>query len=257
MHELATLLPALLASFLVGLSKGGLPAIGGLAVPIMALAAIPPIKAASLLLPVYVASDVVGVYLYRRDYSKPNLKILLPAGVAGVVIGWATAAWLSDAAASVLIGFVGVAFCISMFLRRKRNAPATSPSVVRGGFWGTLSGFTSFISHAGGPPFQIYVLPQKLPKLVFAGTSTITFAVINAAKIIPYANLRPYSGEDLRTAAILLPAALVGTYVGMWATRRIADVWFFRLVQLALFGVSLMLIVEYGPVLWARLFTAH
>ncbi|MBS0321131.1 MAG: sulfite exporter TauE/SafE family protein [Proteobacteria bacterium] len=250
-------MPALLAAFLVGLSKGGLPAIGGLAVPIMALSAIPPIKAASLLLPVYVASDVVGVYLYRRDYSRPNLKILLPAGILGVAIGWATAAWLSDAAASVLIGCIGLAFCVSMFLRRKRSAPPTPPSIVRGTFWGTLSGFTSFISHAGGPPFQIYVLPQQLPKLVFAGTSTITFAVINAAKIVPYASLRPYTAEDLETAAVLLPAALIGTVVGMWATRRIADVWFFRLVQVALFGVSLMLVVEYGPVLWASIAARH
>ena len=59
--------------------------------------------------------------------------------------------------------------------------------------WGTLAGFTSFISHAGAPPFQIYVLPQRLPKLVFAGTSTILFATINAAKIVPGAPHPPPS----------------------------------------------------------------
>jgi len=52
-------------------------------------------------------------------------------------------------------------------------------------FWGTLSGFTSFISHAGAPPYQVYVLPQQLPKTVFAGTATLVFAAINLAKVLP------------------------------------------------------------------------
>ena len=206
-----------------------------------------PVKAATLLLPVYVLSDVVGIYLYRKEFSARNLKILIPASIVGVLIGWGTASMLSDRAVALLIGLMGVGFCLNTWLRRKSDAPPIVPSVAKGWLCGALSGFTSFVSHAGSPPFQIYVLPQKLPKLVFAGTSTILFAVINAAKIVPYANLRPYSVADLKAAATLLPFALVATVIGAWLTRRIADAWFFRFVQIALFVVSLKLIADSVP----------
>jgi uncharacterized membrane protein YfcA len=129
------------------------------------------------------------------------------------------------------------------FKRHQSESPARA-SVTKGSFWGALAGFTSFIAHAGGPPFQVFVLPQKLPKAEFAGTATILFAVINVAKIGPYQALSPYSMDDLTKAAVLVPFALVGTFLGAYLTRRIADVWFFRLVQMGLFLVSLKLMAD-------------
>lgn len=228
------------AALLVGLSKGGLPAIGMLAVPILSLV-MSPVKAAVLLLPIYVISDVMGVWLYRRDYSAANLRTLIPAGIFGVFVGWLTASLVSDIAITFMIGTMGVAFCLNVWLRKIANAPAQPAHAAKGLFWGTLAGFTSFISHAGAPPFQVYMLPQKLPKAKFAGTATIVFAVINAAKILPYQNLRPYSAETLWSAAVLIPFALMGVICGVYLTRRIADVWFYRIVQISLFLVSLKL----------------
>ncbi|WP_342619327.1 sulfite exporter TauE/SafE family protein [Rhodoferax sp. GW822-FHT02A01] len=238
------------AAFLVGLSKGGLPAIGMLAVPLMSLV-MPPVDAAVMLLPIYVISDVMGVYLYRRDYSAPNLRILIPASLLGVFIGWLTASVVSDRAITFLIGAMGVAFCLNVWLRKQGNAVAQAPSIPKGGFWGMLAGFTSFISHAGAPPFQVYMLSQRLPKAEFAGTATILFAVINASKIVPYQFLRPYSLESLRSAAVLVPFALVGAISGAYLTRCVADVWFYRIVQVSLFGVSLKLIADSLKGLWA------
>jgi uncharacterized membrane protein YfcA len=240
--DLYTVLAAC-AAFLVGLSKGGLPAIGMLAVPIMSLV-MSPVQAAVMLLPIYVISDMMGIYLYRRDFSAPNLRILLPAGVFGVFIGWLTASMVSDRAITFLIGAIGVAFCLNAWLRKSVNVAPRPVHAGRGWFWGTLAGFTSFISHAGAPPYQVYMLPQKLPKAEFAGTSTIVFAVINAAKILPYQNLRPYSLDMLSSAAVLVPFALVGAVSGAYLTRRLADVWFFRIVQGGLFLVSLKLIFD-------------
>lgn len=239
----ALFLLAGLAAFLVGLSKGGLPAVGMLAVPILSMV-MSPVQAAVLLLPIFVISDVAGVWLYRHVYSAPNLKILIPAGIAGVGMGWATASMVSDRAIMLLIGLVGVGFCLNLWLRDQSSAPATQPDTGKGWFWGMLAGFTSFISHAGAPPYQVYMLPQKLPKAAFAGTSTIVFAVINAAKIIPYQNLRPYSGESLHQAAWLVPFALVGAVAGMYLTKRLADQWFYRIVQVSLFVVSVKLIAD-------------
>ena len=232
-----------LAAFLVGLSKGGLPAVGMLAVPLLSLL-MSPVKAAVLLLPIFVISDVMGMWLYRRDFSAANLRILIPAGILGVFVGWLTASMVSDRVITFLIGAMGVAFCLNAWLRDQSKVLAQPVHTLKGWFWGTVAGFTSFISHAGAPPFQVYMLPQKLPKAEFAGTATIVFAVINAAKIWPYQNLRPYSAETLWSATGLIPFALVGAVAGAYLTRRMADLWFYRIVQISLFGVSLKLLVD-------------
>ena len=235
------LILASLGALLIGMSKGGLPMVGMMSVPLLSLV-MSPVKAAVLLLPLFVISDVVGVWLYRRQYSAPNLKILIPAGVMGVVIGWLTASMISDQTIKFIIGLVGVGFCLQIWFRRGQSLEPQPANKVKGYFWGIVAGFTSFISHAGGPPFQIYMLPQKLPKAEFAGTATILFAIINLSKILPYQNLSPYSQEDLMKAAVLVPMALLGTYLGAYLTRRINDVWFYKLVQTGLFLVSCKLI---------------
>ena len=235
------LILASLGALLIGMSKGGLPMVGMMSVPLLSLV-MSPVKAAVLLLPLFVISDVVGVWLYRRQYSAPNLKILIPAGVMGVSIGWLTASMISDQTIKFIIGLVGVGFCLQIWFRRGQSLEPQPANKVKGYFWGIVAGFTSFISHAGGPPFQIYMLPQKLPKAEFAGTATILFAIINLSKILPYQNLSPYSQEDLMKAAVLVPMALLGTYLGAYLTRRINDVWFYKLVQAGLFLVSCKLI---------------
>lgn len=232
---------ASVAAFLVGLSKGGLPAVGMLSVPVLSLV-ISPLRAAALLLPIYILTDAVGVWLYRREHSRDVLRALIPAGVLGVAVGWALAAFLSDRAVGFLIGLMGVLFCLNAWLRKAVPADGRKPSRLKAWVCGTASGFASFVSHAGGPPYQIYVLPQRLPKTVFAGTSTLFFAVINLAKLPPYHALNPYSMVDLHNMLALAPAAIAGTIVGAWVTRRIAERLFFRLVQMALFAVSLQLI---------------
>jgi uncharacterized membrane protein YfcA len=170
------------------------------------------------------------------------LKILIPASLIGVYFGWLTASLISDQTIKFIIGLMGLSFCFQTWLRRNQLDEPQSAGKIKGYFWGSLAGFTSFISHAGGPPFQIYVLPQKLPKAEFAGTATILFAIINLSKIVPYQNLSPYSQEDLLKAATLVPMALIGTFLGAYLTRRINEVWFYKLVQTGLFVVSCKLI---------------
>lgn len=232
-----------LAALFVGLSKGGLPAVAMLSVPILSLV-ISPLAAAALLLPIYIITDVVGVWLYRRNYSARNLKILIPTGVVGVCIGWATAAYVSDEMVSLLLGILGISFCLSRWLRSETASPPQPAALGKGLFWGTIAGFTSFVSHAGSPPYQIYVLPQKLAKTAFAGTSTITFAAINLAKVVPYAALQPYTTENLKICALLLPVALTGTMLGRYLTHRLPEKWFFLGVQIALFAISIKLVTK-------------
>lgn len=231
----------ILSAFLVGLSKGGLPAIAMLSVPLLSLH-MSPIVAAVLLLPIYILSDVVSVWLYRKQFSPANVKILIPAGILGVLVGWATASSVSDRMVSLMIGVMGVSFCLYTWLGKGAQKPPARISTAKGLLWGTLSGFTSFVSHAGGPPFQIYILPQRLPKMVFAGTTTLVFAAVNLAKIIPYSMLHPYTASTLKVSLLLLPIAAFGTVVGKKLIERLSDKWFFLAVQIALFVLSIRLI---------------
>lgn len=243
MDDLHYLMWAGLAAAMVGLSKGGLPTVGMLSVPILSLF-MSPVKAVVMLLPIYIISDMVGLWLYRKNFSAVNLKILVPAGVVGVLVGWLTASLVSDTAVKMMIGLMGVGFVLNAWRKRNTTQTPRPASWHKGLLWGGLSGFSSFISHAGGPPFQVYLLPQKLPKAVFAGTSTLFFAVINLAKLGPYHQLQPYGATELMGALVLIPFALVGTVVGAYLTRKIADDWFFKWVQLGLLAISIQLIVN-------------
>ena len=233
-----------IAAFLVGASKGGLPMVGALSVPVLALV-MPPVAAAALLLPVYLVSDVVGLWAYRRQFSRRNLMILVPAMTLGVAIGWATAKitmeqeWL----VKLLVGLIGIWYIASV-MGKRRDRPPRPADVPRGVIWGTIAGFTSFVSHTGGPPYQMYTLPQKMEKMVFAGTSTIAFAIINAVKVLPYWALGEFNPGNLKAAALLSPVAVIGAFAGYKLTSVISPKMFFRLVEGALAVVSVKLIYD-------------
>jgi hypothetical protein len=233
---------ASVAAFVVGASKGGLPMIGVLGVPILALV-MPPVAAAALLLPVYIVSDVVGLWAYRKSYDRRNMIILLPAMIFGVGIGWATAKITPEWMVTLLVGVIGLSYCITAVIKRADTEPRPA-DVPRGLFWGSIAGFTSFVSHTGGPPYQMYVLPQRLEKMVFAGTGTIIFAIINAVKLLPYWALGQFNPGNLEIAAILSPVAIAGALIGYKVTERIPQKLFFRLVEVALALVSVKLIFD-------------
>lgn len=230
------------AAFFVGASKGGLPMVGVLGVPLLALV-MSPVAAAALLLPVYIVSDMVGLWAYRKEYSPRNLAILIPAMVFGVGLGWATARITEEWMVTLLVGVIGLYYCITVVFRNTR-APPRPADIPRGVFWGMIAGFTSFVSHTGGPPYQAYVLPQKLPKMMFAGTSTIVFAVINLVKLVPYWALGQFNPDNLEVAAMLSPVAVAGALIGYKLTTVIPEKLFYRVVEAALFLISLKLIYE-------------
>jgi uncharacterized membrane protein YfcA len=232
-----------LATLLVGSSKGGLPLVGMLAVPIVALQ-ISPVVAAGLLLPIYIVSDIYGLWLYRKSYDLRNIKIIVPAAAIGIAIGWATVSITSDDLVKLLVGVIGLAYCVDAVMKARRVIAARPADLPRGIFWGSIAGFTSFVSHAGGPPYQMYVLPQRLEKMVYAGTSTIIFAIINLLKLPPYWFLGQVNLASLETALLLSPLAIIGAYVGYRLTLILPEKIFFRIVEVALFLVSLKLVYD-------------
>lgn len=232
---------AVVAAVFVGLSKGGLPVMAMLSVPLLSLR-IEPVAAAGLLLPVYVASDISGLWLYRREFSWPVLKVALVGLLIGIGIGWALAELVPGNVIRVLIGLIGAVFALNLLLRPQQSPAPRPVRWAPGLFWTTIAGFTSFVSHSGGPPWQVWTLRLGLRKMVFAGTSTIAFAYANAVKLIPYGFLGQLGVENLKVAALLVVPATIGVFVGRALTKVLPEKLFFALVTWALLLVSLRLI---------------
>jgi hypothetical protein len=241
LEEIGFWLAAVVAAALVGMGKGGVPIVGMLAVPVMALV-MNPVMAAGMLLPVYVVSDMFGLYAYRHAFDRRVLAILVPGAVVGIGVGWATASVVPEAAVTLLVGVIGVAFALSLILRRPAVTEPKEPQVAPGLFWGAVTGFTSFVSHAGAPPYQVYTLPLGMTKAVFAGTSTIAFAIINAVKLVPYHALGQLNPGNLKVAALLSVPAAIAVFAGVRLVQGLPERLFFRLVTWALLMISLKLI---------------
>lgn len=228
-----------LASFFVGSSKGGLPAISLLAVPLLSQI-MPAALAAGLLLPVYLVSDAYGLVLYRRQFSKTNLMRLLPPAIIGIVFAFIGINWMSETQSKLLVGMVGLLY-LALDRIGWQTAPA-KPDWRYAAFWGSIAGFTSYIAHAGGPPFQAYILPQSPKKLIYAGTATIAFAVINFVKLPFYLAADQIRLDFGRELALSIPFALLGVWIGYQMVKILNERIFFVIVKVALLILSLKLI---------------
>src|SRR4051812_22049615 len=208
---------ALPAVLLLGLGKGGFAGVGMISTPLLALV-LPPLQAAAILLPILIVQDAISIWVYRREWSAWNLKVLLIGSVFGVGIAWWMASFVSDSAVRIAVGLIGIAFVLYTWFGRVPAEPRR-PSVASGVFWGGMSGFTSTIAQAGAPPFQVHMLPQKLDKMTFVGTNAIFFALVNWMKVVPYFALGQFSTATLITSAALLPLAIVANFLGIWLVR--------------------------------------
>ncbi|MCB8839546.1 sulfite exporter TauE/SafE family protein [Aurantimonas sp. VKM B-3413] len=229
------------AVFLVGLSKGGFGGtIALIGVPLMAFA-VSPVTAAGILLPIMIIMDLVGLFAWRGRFDRGVLASMLPAALLGVALGYFTAQMVSADGIRLILGLLSLWFVADWLLKARRDKEPKPRNPLKAGFWGTVSGFASFVSHAGGPPYQIYVVPLKLSPSDFAGTAVVFFAVVNAVKLLPYFLLGQFSLGNLETSAVLAPLAPLATVTGVWLVRRIEPKVFYRLVYTLLVPVGLKL----------------
>jgi uncharacterized membrane protein YfcA len=111
-------------------------------------------------------------------------------------------------------------------------------------FWSSLSGLTSFLAHAGSAPIMAYLLPQRLDRQVYVGTTVWFFFASNYAKIIPYAVLGQLDPGNLATALVLLPLVPVGVRLGVLVQGKVDDQMFYRISYWALLGIGLKLVYD-------------
>lgn len=226
---------AIPAVVLIGLAKGGFSGLGALGTPLIALG-IDPIRGAAILLPILIVQDAVGVAAFRKSWDGHVLAVMLPGAIIGVATGYAFAASVPERWVMAALGAVSILFGLHRLWVERGHEVAASPRSPGwvGALFGIATGFTSQIAHAGGPPFQMWVMPRRLPRDVFVGTTAIFFAVLNWIKVPAYVALGQFSRDNLLAAAALLPIAVLASLAGVRLVRRVPLDRFYTIVYLLL-----------------------
>ena len=228
--------------FVFGLSKGGVPGpIAMLAVPVMSFA-MSPLQAAGILLPLLIIMDFSAIYLYWKKWISSILKIIIPASIVGILFGTFTFQYTNENQIRVMVGVISIIFVLVSFIQKSDFL--LRPTKLKGYFWSSVAGYTSFLIHAGNPPMNFYTLPLKLDKISFIGTMTFAFLVINFVKLIPYYYVGLLAPSNLLVSVILLPLAFVSVLIGFFLQKKIPERLFFNIVYVLLFLSGCKLIYD-------------
>lgn len=236
---------AIIAVLVTGISKGGFGGIAVLAVPLMSLT-ISPVVAAAIMLPTMLVMDVFSIWAWRKSWSKYYILLILPGALVGICIGWAFAGKVSEDFVRIAVGLVALFFSVYAIWGTLGRKPLKALSWPWGVASSLVTGFTSFVAHSGGPPYQAYMIPQGLDKKVFVGTGVIIFFILNAVKVPPYMMLGQFSLDNIMTSVILMPLAPIGVWIGVWLNGKVSTEIFYRI----LYGVVLLVGIR---LLWVGL----
>jgi uncharacterized membrane protein YfcA len=231
---------ALIGICLLGVSKGGFLGLGVMALPLMTLF-VPPLQAAAIILPTALAQDALTLWSYRRHWSAWNLKIMLPSMIVGMFLAWLMAAQLSATHIRLAIGLIATLFVLRHWLSGRFERWTPAPNTATGIAFGLIGGITTMLANAGGPAWQIHLLPQRLDKLPYIGTVAILFAVSNVIKIPGFATLGFLTHDNLVAGLALVPVAIASNYAGIWLVRRTSNEMFFRIAYVLMFFIAVEL----------------
>jgi uncharacterized membrane protein YfcA len=234
---------AIPAVIMLGLAKGGFTGVGALALPLMALA-VSPVIAAAILLPVLIVQDVVGVWAFRRSWDGRVLGAMLPGAVVGIALGYVFAAQVDADWVLGAVGLLSIVFAVyRLWVERGHAIAAASDSPLWvGTLFGVATGFTSQIAHAGGPPYQMWVMPRRLPRDSFVGTTAIFFAATNWLKVPAYLALGQFTRANMIATAALMPVAILSTFAGVRLVRRVSAERFYTAIYVVMIAVGAKLL---------------
>ncbi len=239
----AVAVPAVLFA---GVSKGGFGSGAAFAAtPLLALV-LEPAQAVGLMLPLLMLMDVTGLRAYWGGWSAPHALRLMAGAVPGVILGWLTFRAVSADGVRLMVGAVAIGF-VAFQIARARGWLRPRPAAARpiwGLFWGAVTGFTSFVSHAGGPPASMYLLASPLDKTRYQATTVAVFWWVNLIKFAPYFALGMFSAQSLRANLILAPVAVLGVILGARAHVLMPQDWFFRLTYVLLAATGTKLVFD-------------
>jgi uncharacterized membrane protein YfcA len=238
---------AALAVLFIGLSKAGFGGgLGMLTTPLCALA-FPPRDALGMLLPLLCAGDAFSLYYYWGRWEKRCLWYLLPGVIPGVVLG---AQWLgrfSPRELNAAIGLIAVGFVLYQvgrdWILRVEGTFQPNPRV--GFLFGLGAGITSTFAHGAGPVVSMFLVPQRLPKEIYVGTTVLIFTWINWIKVPFYIANGVITLHTVRQSLLYLPLVPLGVWLGVHLNRRFSEELFSRIVLVTIFLTGLQLIFQF------------
>ncbi|NNK16033.1 MAG: sulfite exporter TauE/SafE family protein [Sulfitobacter sp.] len=224
------------AVLFAGISKAGFGSGAAFASATILALVVEPGLALGVMLPMLMLIDVSSLRPYWRKWSAPDVKLLVLGGLPGVVAGALLYQVASADLFRLLIGGVAVGFVLwqlllaSQLLKLNRDRMPDWAGVA----WGTVVGFTTFVSHAGGPPAAVFLLSRGLNKTQFQASTVLLFWVLNIAKFFPYAALGMFTAQTFLANVVLAPFAVLGTWIGIKAHHLVPERVFFGLTYVLL-----------------------
>lgn len=237
---LAFVIPAVIFA---GISKGGFGSGVAFASSSILALVLPPAVAVGLMLPLLMMMDVTGLWGYWKQWDWDVSKVLLIGSVPGTLLGAAFFATANPDMIRFLIGAVALLFVAWQGARSVGLIRLGARMGPRGGILsGVVLGFTSFVSHAGGPAAAVYMLGQGLSKTKYQATTVLVFWAVNFFKAFFYAFMGIFTQETLLLDLVLIPVAVAGTWLGIKAHHHLPEKWFFAItyVALTITGAKLM-----------------
>lgn len=239
---LAAVVVALVA-FVIGLSKGGMGAILVVLVTPLLSQVMPVRNAISLALPLLLFADIFAIRLYWKQWDMRYIRQMLPIAALGVVIGSVLLWVLPDLTLRRVLGLFTLSFVVYRLLADRLQSAAYSPRAWHAYAAGGASGLGSALANTGAPPFTAYLLLQDMTPQVFAGTTTLFFAVVNLLKLPGVIVGGIFDINDLLQTLWVLPLIPLGVWLGRWMIQRIDKLAFERLLLVLLFAASLILLL--------------
>jgi uncharacterized membrane protein YfcA len=222
---------AVVAVVFAGISKGGFGSGAAFASATILALVLEPSVALALMLPLLMLMDLAGLRAYWGRWDLQASVLLIVGALPGVALGGWLFTQVDSDVIRVMIGTVSVLFVLWQ-LRGWLGWPMGAARRLgrgAGAIAGLMVGFTSFVSHAGGPPAAIYLLSQKLSKTEYQASTVLIFWAVNLSKAVPYAGLGLFTRETLMLDLLLAPFALFGAWLGVKLHHGIPERWFFAL----------------------------
>lgn len=234
--DLAFFALAIPAVLFAGISKGGFGSGAAFAATPLLAMILEPAVALGMMLPLLMLVDAATLRPYWRQWHAPSAWFLILAGLPGVILGAVFYQVANPDVLRFLIGAIALVFVAFQIARGRGWLTVRVRPVSRtaGVLAGATAGFTSFISHAGGPPVAVYLLAQGLSKSAYQATTVITFWAINIFKAVPYGFLGIFTADTLKADLMLAPVALLGAWIGVRAHRLLPDPAFFAITYVLL-----------------------
>lgn len=207
------------AGLITGFSKFSVGGMGMLILPVLMIAYTGP-EALSILVPMYILTDLVVVALYRKEVNWGVLLRLLPLQMLGMVLGSWLLADISASVFSALIGSIIIGMLLLGWWLENHDAAFMRHSAMASGV-GLVAGVVSMTASAAGPLLSLYMLEQKLSKASYISTRALSFLFIDLAKIPLLLGLGYVNMETTLLGVKALPAVAVGALLGFFMLRRL------------------------------------